>query len=58
MAAANHTEAPMTARSPIERALAWLITGPLGHLAAAFVDWLAIGAHWLWFRARGRDPWG
>lgn len=47
----------MPRRSPIERLEAWLITGPIGHLAGALADWGAMGAHYVWARARGRDPW-
>ncbi|HYY22927.1 MAG TPA: hypothetical protein VE780_13720 [Thermoleophilaceae bacterium] len=39
-----------------ERALAWLFTGPLGHLYSAVVD-LAVGSVRYWLaRARGREP--
>ncbi|HKG16517.1 MAG TPA: hypothetical protein VKA96_02390 [Solirubrobacteraceae bacterium] len=51
----------MTAREaspPLHRRLAaWLVTGPIGFLAAGIVDWAALVAHYLWSRARGRDPW-
>jgi hypothetical protein len=36
---------------------AWLVTGPLGHLAAGVVDWIGLFLRWAWARARGRDPW-
>jgi hypothetical protein len=39
------------------RMAAWLVTGPLGHLAAGVVDWAELFGSWLWARARGRDPW-
>jgi hypothetical protein len=38
------------------RLLAWLITGPLGHLAAGVVDWAALFVRWVYARARGREP--
>ena len=34
----------------------WLVTGPVGHLAAGAVDWLALLSRYGWARARGRDP--
>jgi len=39
------------------RFAAWLVTGPLGHLAGGFLDWLELLGGYLWARARGRDPW-
>jgi hypothetical protein len=36
---------------------AWLITGPLGHLAGGAIDWLALAVRYVLARARGRDPW-
>jgi hypothetical protein len=39
------------------RLAAWLLTGPVGFLAAGIIDWLALVAHYLRARARGRDPW-
>ena len=39
------------------RALAWVVTGPLGHLYAGLADWSELMARYLWARARGRDPW-
>jgi hypothetical protein len=27
---------------PGDRALAWLVTGPIGHLAAGLIDWAAL----------------
>ena len=39
------------------RVAAWLLTGPLGHLAAGVVDWLVLFRRWAWARMRGRDPW-
>ena len=43
--------------SPPRRFAAWLVTGPLGFLAAGIVDWLALLGGYLWARARGREPW-
>jgi hypothetical protein len=34
------------------RLAAWLVTGPLGHLYAGVVDWIALLARWLWSRRR------
>jgi hypothetical protein len=42
---------------PSRRLAAWLVTGPLGHLAAGVVDWLELFGRYVWARARGRDPW-
>jgi hypothetical protein len=39
------------------RLAAWIVTGPVGHLAAGIVDWAALFARWAAARARGRDPW-
>jgi hypothetical protein len=36
--------------------LAWLYTGPLGHLAAGVGDWLELLARYLSARALGRLP--
>jgi hypothetical protein len=33
--------------------IAWLYTGPLGHLAAGVVDWVTLLARLVWSRARG-----
>jgi hypothetical protein len=38
------------------RLAAWLVTGPLGHLAAGIADWAELLARWLWSRGRGRRP--
>lgn len=38
----------------IGRFAAWLVTGPLGHLAAGALDWGAIGWKVAYARARGR----
>jgi hypothetical protein len=37
--------------------LAWLYTGPVGHLVAGLADWAELLARYAWARARGRDPW-
>ncbi len=39
-------------RSPLEVALAWVLTGPLGHLYAGLADWLGVLIRYV--RARGR----
>jgi hypothetical protein len=44
-------------RSPPETLAAWLVTGPLGHLAGGLLDLGALLARVAWARARGRDPW-
>jgi hypothetical protein len=36
---------------------AWLVTGPVGHLAGGILDWLVLIGHYVRARARGRDPW-
>jgi hypothetical protein len=36
--------------------LAWLYTGPLGHLTAGIADWLELLARFAWSRIRGREP--
>jgi hypothetical protein len=38
------------------RFAAWLITGPLGHLAAGMADWVVMLSRYWWARARGREP--
>jgi hypothetical protein len=38
--------------SPPERLFAWIVTGPLGRVAAFFGD---LGVYW-WRWARGRTP--
>ena len=48
------------ARSTLDtptRARAWLVTGPLGHLAGGLLDWASLLARVARARARGRDPW-
>jgi hypothetical protein len=43
------------AHMPRRRALlAWLYTGPIGHLVAGACDWLELLARWAWSRARKR----
>jgi hypothetical protein len=37
---------------PHERAAAWLVTGPVGHLAAGTVDWIVL--FWKVFRTAVR----
>ena len=32
--------------------IAWLYTGPLGHLAAGVADWAGLVARYAWARAR------
>jgi hypothetical protein len=39
-------------RSAPERATAWLVTGPLGHLAAGVVDWVVMLVRWQMSRRR------
>jgi hypothetical protein len=39
-------------RSPLEVVLAWLVTGPLGHLVAGVADWAGVLVRYV--RARGR----
>ena len=41
-------------RGPLERALAWLYTGPLGHLYGAVADIAAMWARWSARRLRER----
>jgi hypothetical protein len=41
-------------RTPTERAAAWLVTGPLGHLWSVTADLVVLWSRWLWARARGR----
>jgi hypothetical protein len=48
---AGRTRAPR--RGPLERALGWTLTGPLGHLYGAVVD-LLVGSVRYWL-ARGRE---
>ena len=41
-------------RSPAERVLAWLYTGPLGHFWGAAADISEMWLRWMWSRARMR----
>jgi hypothetical protein len=41
-------------RAPAERLLAWVVTGPLGHLWSAVADITLLWVRWLLLRARGR----
>ena len=41
----------------LDRFLAWLVTGPLGHFVAGVIDWLALLVHVARSRMAGRDPW-
>lgn len=43
---------------PARRAQAWIVTGPLGHLAGGLADWAELLARWALARAHGREPWG
>jgi hypothetical protein len=36
------------------RAMAWLYTGPLGHLYGGLADWAVLLSRWALTRARGR----
>lgn len=54
---ARASSVPRPRRGPAERLAAWWITGPLGHFAGGFADWLQMLGRWLWARARGREPW-
>ncbi len=44
---------------PSTRLLAWVYTGPVGHLYGGVADWSELMARYLWAQARGRDafPW-
>jgi hypothetical protein len=41
-------------RTGRERAAAWLVTGPVGHLAGGLADWASLVARWQWRRLTGR----
>lgn len=43
---------------PHRRLAAWLVCGPLGHLAAGVADWVGLAARYAWARTRRREPWG
>jgi hypothetical protein len=38
-----------------DRLLAWLLTGPVGHFAAAVADWVVLLGRYQWARLRGRE---
>jgi hypothetical protein len=40
-------------RPPHVVALAWIVTGPVGHLYAGVLDWAQVLAQLAWARARG-----
>ncbi|HEV3001250.1 MAG TPA: hypothetical protein VGW75_10975 [Solirubrobacteraceae bacterium] len=42
--------------SPRTRLLAWIYTGPAGHLYGGVADWAELMARYLWARLRGRSP--
>ncbi len=46
--------APILTRGPRERALAWLYTGPLGHLWSAVADITTLWLIWAVPRVRAR----
>jgi hypothetical protein len=48
--------APAIRRSPAERALAWLVTGPLGHLWSVSADVVLMWSRWWLARLRDRRP--
>lgn len=48
---------PPIRRSSSERATAWMVTGPLGHLYSVTADVALLWARWLSARARGK-PFG
>ena len=50
--AARHDTGPM--QGPLDRLVAWLYTGPLGHLVAGASDWAALLGRYWWARVRGR----
>jgi hypothetical protein len=39
------------------RVLAWVYTGPAGHLYGGLADWSQLFARYAWARARGKPPW-
>jgi hypothetical protein len=41
----------------VQRIVAWMYTGPAGHLYGGVADWAALLARYAWARATGRDPW-
>jgi hypothetical protein len=45
---------PLYKGQVLRRSLAWLYTGPVGHLAAGVADWVELlGRHW-WSKLRAR----
>jgi hypothetical protein len=36
--------------------MAWLYTGPLGHLYGGAADWAELFGRYVWARARRREP--
>jgi hypothetical protein len=46
---------PTIRRSPAERAAAWLVTGPLGHLWSVSADVTLMWSRWSLARLRGRS---
>lgn len=38
----------------LERFAAWLVTGPIGFLAAGVIDWVVVVRKIAWARVRGR----
>jgi hypothetical protein len=49
---------PPVRRDPAERALAWLYTGPLGHLWAVVADVAVLWARYAYARVRARAAGG
>jgi hypothetical protein len=43
--------------TPVRRMEAWIVTGPLGHLAGGLADWGALLARVARARLARRDPW-
>jgi hypothetical protein len=37
------------------RVAAWLVTGPVAHFVAGFLDWVELLCRWGWARLRGRE---
>jgi hypothetical protein len=38
--------------TPARRAQAWIVTGPVGHLAGGLLDWCELVVQLAWARAR------
>ncbi len=51
------TPGPLARPPARTRALAWLVTGPVGHAIAGALDWIALGLHYARARLAGREPW-